>query len=108
MPILTGSKSSAGPTRRLSWCIKVYHNTFATPVDGKLPYNKVDAIAMEHDRAYGAATSYKDIDNADRAFVRQMQTQPGLVAPFSQEEAVAALDACNGDVDMAVAMLLGD
>jgi NACalpha-BTF3-like transcription factor len=27
---------------------------------------------------------------------------------FSQEEAVAALDACNGDVDMAVAMLLGD
>jgi hypothetical protein len=38
---------------------------------------------MEHDRAYGAATSYKDIDNADRAFVRQMQTQPGLVAPLA-------------------------
>jgi hypothetical protein len=53
------------------------------PLDGKLPYNKVDAIAMEHDRAYGAATSYKDIDNADRAFVRQMQTQPGLVAPLA-------------------------
>jgi hypothetical protein len=56
------------------------------PMDGQVPSNKADEIAMDHDYEYGAATSFADVRRADDKFVERMRHQPGIwpaVAAFA-------------------------
>ena len=56
------------------------------PMDGRVPSNKADEIAMDHDYEYGSATSFADVRRADDKFVERMRQQPGIwpaVAAFA-------------------------
>ena len=56
------------------------------PMDGQVPSNKADEIAMDHDYEYGSATSFADVRRADDKFVERMRHQPGIwpaVAAFA-------------------------
>ncbi len=44
--------------------------------DGSKPVSQLDAICQKHDIAYSEATSYHDIQVADRLMLRRMDTLP--------------------------------
>jgi hypothetical protein len=73
------------------------------PMDGQVPSNKADEIAMDHDYAYGSATSFADVRRADDKFVERMRHQPGIwpaVAAFAihaKGNLEAGLERTTGD-----------
>ena len=73
------------------------------PMDGQVPSNKADEIAMDHDYEYGSATSFADVRRADDKFVERMRHQPGIwpaVAAFAihtKASLEAGLELTTGD-----------
>jgi len=73
------------------------------PMDGQVPSNKADEIAMDHDYEYGAATSFADVRRSDDRFVERMRRQPG----FWPAVASFAINA-KGTLEAGLELTMGD